>query len=152
MINTNIPIFRAKKMASDEYVIGFYIFDGVRHLLLVDRGNLVQIQIDPTTLAIHFPDMIDSQGNKIFASLSEDGKGGDIVEQEINMYLDDPRPHNGTYWVQTKCPILYKHRSIYVKYDIKDATPKFADGTITNRHGYKTISNIFETKVIGIQK
>lgn len=36
--------------------------------------------IDPTTLSIHFPDMLDSQGNKIFASLSEDGKGGDILD------------------------------------------------------------------------
>ena len=40
-------------------------------------------EIDPTTLAIHFPDMLDSQGNKIFASLSEDGKGGDIIKYEM---------------------------------------------------------------------
>ena len=30
------------------------------------------------TLSINFPDMLDSQGNKIFASLQEDGRGGDI--------------------------------------------------------------------------
>ena len=40
-------------------------------------------EIDPTTLAIHFLDMQDSQGNKIFASLSKDGKGGDIIEWTI---------------------------------------------------------------------
>ncbi len=84
MNNLNIPLFRAKKIDSDEYVIGFYIFDGVRHLLLVDRGNLVQIQIDPTTLAIHFPDMLDSQGNKIFASLNI--KGGSLIEYEGAIY------------------------------------------------------------------
>ena len=39
-------------------------------------------EIDKTTLAIHFPDMLDSQGNKIFASLSEDGKGGDIIHTD----------------------------------------------------------------------
>ena len=38
--------------------------------------------IDETTLAIHFPDMLDSQGNKIFASLQEDGKGGDIMQDD----------------------------------------------------------------------
>ena len=38
--------------------------------------------IDPSTLAIHFPDMLDSEGTKIFASLSEDGMGGDIDQCE----------------------------------------------------------------------
>ncbi len=32
------------------------------------------------TLSIKFPDMIDSQGKKIFASLQEDGRGGDIIK------------------------------------------------------------------------
>ena len=49
-------------------------------------------EIDPTTLAIHFPDMLDSQGNKIFASLSASGKGGDIMNDDeyygIAKYLD----------------------------------------------------------------
>ena len=30
------------------------------------------------TLSINFPDMMDSQGNKIFASLQEDGRGGSV--------------------------------------------------------------------------
>jgi hypothetical protein len=79
MEEMNIPLYRAKKIDRDEYVIGFYIFDGARHFLLADKGNLVQIQIDVLTLAIHFPNNLDSQGNKIFASLQEDGKGGDIT-------------------------------------------------------------------------
>jgi len=41
-------------------------------------------EIDPTTLAIHFPNMVDKKGNKIFASLNKDGKGGDIVYDEIS--------------------------------------------------------------------
>lgn len=43
------------------------------------------------TLSINFPNMIDSQGNKIFASLSEDGKGGDILfdmEYEYTLSFD----------------------------------------------------------------
>ena len=35
------------------------------------------------TLSINFPDIIDREGNKIFASLQEDGKGGDIIETEL---------------------------------------------------------------------
>lgn len=90
----NIPIYRAKKIDSDEYVIGFYssAYDIhhyiITHLGVDTKANLVYQmstdihKIDPTTLAIHFPDMLDSQGNKIFASLSEDGKGGDIMKDD----------------------------------------------------------------------
>ena len=117
-----IPIFRAKKLDSDEYIIGD-LFDGkyiiakselnrdiseaLKHIrediltkdcisaecknehhllnkmlnkLLVNERLEHIYEIDPTTLSIHFPDMIDSQGNKIFASLQEDGKGGDICQ------------------------------------------------------------------------
>ncbi|MFW2608682.1 hypothetical protein, partial [Aliarcobacter butzleri] len=44
------------------------------------------------------PDMLDGQGNKIFASLQKDGKGGDIL-----YYEDDCQPYicehssDGTY-------------------------------------------------------
>ena len=94
MKNINIPIYRAKKIDSDEYVIGFYssAYDIhhyiITHLGVDTKANLVYQmstdihKIDPTTLAIHFPDMLDSQGNKIFASLSEDGKGGDIMKDD----------------------------------------------------------------------
>lgn len=94
----NIPIYRAKKIDSDEYVEGcFNIWEqnGKIYHSIMDifefpspYSNIHIINI--TTLSIHFPDMLDSQGNKIFASLSEDGKGGDIVEyngrQEIIKY------------------------------------------------------------------
>lgn len=85
----NIPIYRAKKIDGDEYVIGFYssAYD-IHHYVItylgVDTKTSIVCEmstdihkIDPTTLSINFPDMLDSQGNKIFASLSEDGKGGD---------------------------------------------------------------------------
>ena len=88
----NIPIYRAKRVDSDEYVLGWYsepiIIEGRLYLSITNKDST--FSIDPTTLAIHFPDMIDSQGKEIFASLSEDGKGGDIVEyngiQEIIKY------------------------------------------------------------------
>ena len=105
----NIPIYRAKKINSDEYIIGQYLptyktkrnedgdninEDEVLHHYLIksisnaetddeDRFDFWGFEeIDITTLAIHFPDMTDSQGNKIFASLSEDGKGGDIMKYD----------------------------------------------------------------------
>ena len=85
----NIPIYRAKKIDSDEYVEGYYSPDKnyqehIHTIFYFDIGDFnvdrkTTTQIDPTTLAINFPDMLDSQGNKIFASLSASGKGGDIV-------------------------------------------------------------------------
>lgn len=82
-----IPIYRAKsKERKNIYVEGLLI--GVDEEL-----NLCTIRTKDDyiggevcclhTLSINFPDMLDSQGNKIFASLSEDGKGGDIIETEL---------------------------------------------------------------------
>lgn len=90
----NIPIYRAKKIDSDEYVEGFYFnyWNKEKHYIgtittkeftnKVNEWTSSIYEIDPTTLAIHFPDMLDSQGNRIFASLSEDGKGGDIMKDD----------------------------------------------------------------------
>lgn len=85
-MNTQIPIYRAKKINSDEYIIGWLLQDCFGYYIIPTNNalrceslNSESIEIDPTTLAIHFPGMTDSQGNKIFASLSEDGKGGDCT-------------------------------------------------------------------------
>ena len=43
------------------------------------------------TLSINFPIMLDVKGNKIFASLQEDGKGGDVLfdmEYEYTLSFD----------------------------------------------------------------
>lgn len=77
----NIPLYRAKKIDSDEYVEGL-----LSHR--IESEKVIGISYDgvafcdPSTLSIHFPDMLDSQGNKIFASLSKDGKGGDCTFME----------------------------------------------------------------------
>ena len=83
----NLPIFRAKKLDSDEYVIGFLLQDcfgfyiiQTDNALRCETLNQEAIEIDHQTLGISFSDMLDSQRNKIFASLSENGKGGDIVK------------------------------------------------------------------------
>ena len=80
-----IPIYRAFSETFDKYILGVPYFSDGRYYMLVDdcnKNNNIgsgSYPIDETTLAIHFPNILDSQGNKIFASLSEDGKGGDIV-------------------------------------------------------------------------
>lgn len=81
-----IPIFRGKKIGlNNSYIIGFYqqYIEGFQDNIFHEINNTL---IDPTTLAIHFPDMLDSQGNKIFASLSKDGKGGDMTNKGVCLY------------------------------------------------------------------
>ena len=47
--------------------------------LLVNERLEHIYEIDTTTLSIHFPNMIDIKGNKIFASLSEYGKSWRMI-------------------------------------------------------------------------
>lgn len=110
----NIPIYRAKMIDSNKYVDGYYFHqewtgnypnedaeereEEIKHFICGftthdiwdDEEGYFKFmglnEIDSTTLAIHFPDMLDSQGNKIFASLQEDGKGGDIVKYKGREY------------------------------------------------------------------
>lgn len=72
-----IPIYRAKKIDSNKYIEGYYLIMGSKHCIYENKLQTEVVCIDPTTLSIHFPNMIDKNGKKIFASLSEDGKGGD---------------------------------------------------------------------------
>ena len=96
-----IPIYRAKRIDSDELIEGSYIaglyaiipndLQGkvINGKIDIDLKEITRMRvIDPTTLSIHFPDMLDSQGNKIFASLSNDGKGGDISNCGKTMIFD----------------------------------------------------------------
>ena len=78
----------------NEYVMGWYSSPGIFgediHLSITNKDG--EYRIDPTTLSIHSPDMLDSQGNKIFASLQEDGKGGDIIRTityPVNNFQDE---------------------------------------------------------------
>jgi hypothetical protein len=83
-----IPIYRAKKIDSDELVEGYLIQLENGYMIAspdqswVEELGLFGMKsiIDQNTLAIHFPNMIDKNGKKIFASLSEDGVGGDKLK------------------------------------------------------------------------
>ena len=86
-----IPIYRAKKIDSNEYVIGYLLpeYKGKFYLSVewssdFDGDTPDFVQIDISTLSINFPDMIDSKGNKIFASLNI--KGGSLIEYEEKIF------------------------------------------------------------------
>jgi len=83
---TQIPIYRARKLDSDEYIEGYLFIIWDKYYILWGTTNNIpnQIEINPSTLAIHFPNMIDKNGKKIFASLSKDGIGGDNLLNPLN--------------------------------------------------------------------
>lgn len=78
----SIPIYRAKSNErKNTYVEGFLIGvdEDIGLCTIRTKDDYIGGEICYLdTLSIHFPDMIDSQGSKIFASLNEDGKGGDL--------------------------------------------------------------------------
>ena len=90
-----IPIYRAKsKERKNIYVEGLLIgVDEELNLCTIRTkddyigGEICYLH----TLSINFPNMLSIQGNKIFASLSENGKGGDILfdmEYEYTLSFD----------------------------------------------------------------
>lgn len=116
-----------KKIAGIWYAIGFYdckrevkTYLGdweTTHLILIRKStatsevNTSEV-IDISTLSIHFPDMLDSKGNKIFASLSEDGKGGDII---LEPYLETERETVLSYENYIKNINKRYHTALYSK-------------------------------------
>lgn len=74
----NIPVYRAKKIDSDEYIKGYYVSNKENTNSWI-RWDGYMREVDKSTLAIHFPDMLDSKGTEIFASLYDSGKGGDVL-------------------------------------------------------------------------
>lgn len=85
-------LFRAKDKNTDNYVIGYEYYNHIEDEYYITHyatGN--NYKIDRSTRSINFEDMLDSQGNKVFASLQEDGKGGDILfnmEYEFTLIFD----------------------------------------------------------------
>jgi len=79
-MKTNIPIYRAKKIDSDEYHVGLY-YESATGLHCIQNGTAEEIDI--STLAIHF-DKKDKDDKNVFFSLSANGRGGDIVEYSSN--------------------------------------------------------------------
>ena len=115
----NTPIYRAWCEKDSEYAVGFFISDDKENEILtrLDSGEMYARGIDITTLAIHFPDMLDSGGNKIFASLNTNGKGGDIVENYC--FSNDYKEQIAIYDNYMFC-LVDKDRDIYCLSDIEN--------------------------------
>lgn len=93
---SNLPIFRGIDIKTGEVCIGKSILTDVWgnvHLIDEIRNGFnwdMCHSVFPDTIAIHFPDMLANDsyrylanGEKdlrIFASLQEDGKGGDLID------------------------------------------------------------------------
>ena len=79
-------LFRGESIYEDDlYIVGNYT-NKAKICGVVADGHFIQednsmefFEIKENSRSINFEDMLDSQGNKIFASLSESGKGGDIL-------------------------------------------------------------------------
>jgi hypothetical protein len=135
----NIPIYRGKKIDSDEYVEGFlneagHIYydddknDKTAYYIMKNMITECEVEsyfdfygfeeIDPSTLSIHFNDMLASDSDRLlpngekdlrmFASLSKDGKGGDIVENTSGEYKDGKG--NKAICMYARCGRLYAKR------------------------------------------
>jgi len=87
---------RAKSLRSDEYIESDSVKFEFNQMYLYHRPKWIEhsgdhielkkgkwVECDESTRSIHLSDMIDSEGTKIFASISEDGKGGDIFTADI---------------------------------------------------------------------
>jgi len=86
---TNIPIYRAKRLDNGEYVEGCMLHDNEKNYIVTQfrresglRVHLLEHEVDPSIISIHFPDMLDKNNKPIFASLSEDGKLSDLIKSE----------------------------------------------------------------------
>lgn len=81
-------LFRAKEKNSNNYVIGYEYYNHIEdEYYITHYVSGSNYKIDRTTRSINTEDMLDSQGNKIFASLQKDGRGGDITDKGICMYI-----------------------------------------------------------------
>lgn len=83
----SVPLYKARKIDSDEYIIGFLVKHQCKncvntYFIYLENSVDEVYEIDISTLSIHFPTMVDSKGTKLFASLNKNGIGGDKVSHE----------------------------------------------------------------------
>ena len=78
-------LFRAKEKNSNNYVIGYEYYNHIEdEYYITHYVSGSNYKVDRTTRSINIEDMLDSQGNKIFASL--DIKGGSLIEYEEKIF------------------------------------------------------------------
>lgn len=114
------PIYRARRKDSGDYVEGNFIhvpkLMASNELYMIEAYSIddtgidaLQFDIDPSTLAISFEDMVDSKGIRIFAALNESGVGGDMFKKQyVFVYI------RGTlYYIDTTVVGVEVPRSVF---------------------------------------
>lgn len=99
----------------NKYLVGCGFIHNDSHIVL-DNGD--QFPIKKDTRAIHFEDMIDSNSKAIFASLSKNGKGGDMAE-----YTNKKGTYIGTYMFSQRFTFgihLELENKTYINVDFED--------------------------------
>jgi|GEM_PF-4016478 len=134
---TDIPIYRAKKINSDEYIEGFLVTYQGKYRIGYEDGLWIEQDIDPSTISIHFGDMIAKDSDRllngdkdlrIFASLREDGRGGDILK-------------------------VFGHYSIEYKWLNHQEAVRFDFGSVVfDNTPFRDLEQHKKTKIIGIKK
>ncbi len=78
----DLPIYRGKSIKTKQYVEGYLkpCIDTGANVYWIQTKDWIDYQVEPETLSISFPDMLDSENTRIFASLTKSGKGGDITK------------------------------------------------------------------------
>ena len=78
----DLPIHRGKSIKTKQYVEGYLktCTDTGANVYWIQTKDWVDYQVEPETLSISFSGMLDNENNRIFASLTKSGKGGDLVE------------------------------------------------------------------------
>lgn len=120
-----IPLYRAKSIKFGQYVIGYLkkCTDTGSEIFWIQTEEFIDYQIDISTLAILDCFNINNEKQLIFASLSNDGKGGDIfitennTDQEIDQW--DRSDYGETIAIFTEHGIRFTEW--HIEYDEEDS-------------------------------
>ena len=101
----NLPLFRASIVGSKKYAIGHYHYNkntDTHYITYTDEvkdgfkfGRQFSKKIEIDTLAISFSNMLDSNNERVFASLQKSGKGGDKCD--LYLYENQETPTRIAY-------------------------------------------------------
>ena len=120
----NIPIYRAKRKDNGEwaevYLTELWADLGDERRFAIDQCetfdnneySLNVFEILPETLAIHFPDMLDKNGKRIFASLNESGIGGSIITASRYPFVNEGIHNYDAVVVMIYNSVQYVYRQI----------------------------------------
>ena len=80
----DLPIYRGKSIKTKQYIEGYLktCTDTGANVYWIQTKDWIDYQIDPMSLCISLPDMLDINGVRVFASLSTSYNVGDIMKDD----------------------------------------------------------------------